>query len=144
MAKKFNYPLPGTSAAVANAVAFPCFVAVSMGDRSARIEFNIYATEADAAKSMAWMYGLRPDAATPIGKKEYTLTTQELLTAFASRVKVSDGVGLTRVEDQAAMCYEIAAARLEGTPPAEGDPDTRVSYFEGAEDLVLDYAAYAV
>ena len=50
MAKKFNYSLPGTSATVANAVAFPCFVAVSMGDRGC---LSLFGNSADQHRLFA-------------------------------------------------------------------------------------------
>lgn len=138
MAKKLNYTIPGTTRTLTDVVVFPVFVATDLTAPTARIVFAVYANEADAAKALAYMYGLRTAAGKPSGDKPTPITTiDHVLTPVelaAGLTAVITGP-VSRVDDQAAMCYAVAA-NYQG----EGE---KFALFAASTDVTLNPLPYA-
>lgn len=138
MAKKFNYPIPGTTRTIDGVVAFPVFVATDLTAPTARFVFAVYANEEDAAKALAYMYGLRTAAGKPDGDKptpittiDHTLTPVELAAGLTAVITGP----VSRVDDQAAMCYAVAANYT-----AAGE---KFALFAGAQDVTINPLPYS-
>lgn len=133
MAKRMSYTDPITGAEYPASVWLPGESNVNALNGHGRVTFFGYKDAATARENLMYALGLTntPPTYGVIGLKAYDLTKSEVIS-----ISLAPAVGATGLDVVANAIYALAAARLEGSPPA-GEPDNRVSFFHGADDIDL-------
>lgn len=112
---------------------YTCLETGAIYTQSYWIAASLYIRKPDGTGNIVF-YGYadhqaRLDGKREIATKSYKLTPDSYEEYFAPSAQNPSGV------NPYATAYQMALETLEGQAPEEGEPDSRISFFEGAEPV---------